>query len=87
MSENSAPFYITTAISYPNGRPHIGHAYTAIATDVLARFARADGKDVFALAGRGTHSHLIVNSESGRLADTDFAATDQTNHHVLGHTG
>src|SRR3546814_6651241 len=31
------PFYITTAINYPNGRPHIGHAYEGIATDVMAR--------------------------------------------------
>ena len=36
-----------------------------------------DGKHVFALAGRGTQSHLIVNSESGKLADTDFALTDR----------
>ena len=36
-----------------------------------------DRKNVFALAGRGLRSHLIVNSESGRLADTDFAATDR----------
>ena len=34
------PFYITTAICYPNGRPHIGHAYEAIATDAIARFQR-----------------------------------------------
>ena len=33
-----AKFYITTAISYPNGVPHIGHAYEAIATDAIARF-------------------------------------------------
>jgi len=36
-----------------------------------------DGKNVFALSGRGIKSHLIVNSESGRLADTDFAASDR----------
>ncbi|MEY8875416.1 MAG: 2Fe-2S iron-sulfur cluster-binding protein [Leptothrix sp. (in: b-proteobacteria)] len=36
-----------------------------------------DGKDVFALSGRGLHSHLVVNSESGRLVDTDFAVTDR----------
>ena len=35
------PYYITTAISYPNGEPHIGHAYEAIAADVMARFRRA----------------------------------------------
>jgi methionyl-tRNA synthetase len=35
------PFYITTAISYPNGPPHIGHAYEAVATDAIARFRAA----------------------------------------------
>ena len=44
-------FYITTAISYPNGPPHIGHAYEAIATDVLARFKRLDGYAVMFLTG------------------------------------
>lgn len=48
-------FYITTAISYPNGEPHIGHAYEAIATDTIARFERADGKDVFFLTGTDEH--------------------------------
>jgi leucyl-tRNA synthetase len=37
-------FYITTPIFYPNGKPHIGHAYTVIATDALARFQRLDGR-------------------------------------------
>ena len=48
-------FYITTAISYPNGEPHIGHAYEAIATDVIARFERCDGKDVMFLTGTDEH--------------------------------
>lgn len=52
-------FYITTPIFYPNGVPHIGHAYTAIATDVLARFARADGKDVFFLTGTDEHGQKM----------------------------
>ena len=55
MSENKAPFYITTAISYPNGRPHIGHAYEAIATDVMARFQRARGRDVRLTTGTDEH--------------------------------
>ncbi len=42
-------FYVTTAISYPNGRPHIGHAYEAIATDAIARDQRMLGKDVLVL--------------------------------------
>ncbi len=48
-------FYVTTAISYPNGAPHIGHAYEAIATDVIARFERADGKQVYFLTGTDEH--------------------------------
>jgi methionyl-tRNA synthetase len=48
-------FYITTAISYPNGVPHIGHAYEAIATDAIARFERLDGKDVYFLTGTDEH--------------------------------
>jgi methionyl-tRNA synthetase len=48
-------FYITTAISYPNGAPHIGHAYEAIATDAIARFKRLDGYDVFFLTGTDEH--------------------------------
>src|SRR4026209_1121565 len=49
------PFYITTAISYPNGPPHIGHAYEAIATDAIARFQRLAGRDVFFLTGTDEH--------------------------------
>ena len=48
-------YYITTAISYPNGAPHIGHAYEAIATDALARFKRLDGFDVYFLTGTDEH--------------------------------
>jgi methionyl-tRNA synthetase len=48
-------FYITTPIFYPNGDPHIGHAYTALATDAIARFERLDGKDVFFLTGTDEH--------------------------------
>jgi methionyl-tRNA synthetase len=51
----ATPYYITTAISYPNGPPHIGHAYEAIATDAIARFMRLDGRDVFFLTGTDEH--------------------------------
>ena len=43
-------FYITTAIPYANGAPHIGHAYERIATDVMARFQRLDGREVLFLS-------------------------------------
>ena len=55
-------FYITTAIAYPNGMPHIGHAYEAIATDALARFQRLDGKDVFFLTGTDEHGLKMVQT-------------------------
>ena len=52
-------FYITTAISYPNGPPHIGHAYEVLATDALARFKRLDGYDVMFLTGTDEHGQKI----------------------------
>ncbi len=55
-------FYITTAIAYPNGAPHIGHAYEAIATDALARFQRLDGKDVFFLTGTDEHGQKMIQT-------------------------
>ncbi|WP_448585877.1 methionine--tRNA ligase [Thermaurantiacus sp.] len=55
-------YYVTTAISYPNGQPHIGHAYEAIATDWLARFARLDGRDTFFLTGTDEHGLKIAQA-------------------------
>src|SRR6187551_3363456 len=52
-------YYITTAISYPNGVPHMGHAYEVIATDAIARFMRLDGYDVFFLTGTDEHGQKI----------------------------
>src|SRR5439155_7784328 len=52
-------YYLTTAIAYPNGPPHIGHAYEAIATDAIARFMRLDGYDVFFLTGTDEHGRKM----------------------------
>jgi methionyl-tRNA synthetase len=51
--------YITTPIYYVNGEPHIGHAYTSIAADVMARFKRLDGYDVFFLTGTDEHGQKV----------------------------
>jgi methionyl-tRNA synthetase len=51
----STPFYVTTAIAYPNGAPHVGHAYEYIATDAIARFKRLDSFDVRFLTGTDEH--------------------------------
>ncbi len=60
----SEPFYITTAISYPNGPPHIGHAYEAIAADAIARFQRSQGRDV--RFQTGTDEHGLKMAQAAR---------------------
>jgi methionyl-tRNA synthetase len=72
-------FYITTAISYVNGEPHLGHAYEAIATDVLARHHRQLGEDVFFLTGTDEHGESVADAahalgiEPQALADRNSA--------------
>jgi methionyl-tRNA synthetase len=56
------PFYITTAIAYPNGDPHVGHAYEYIATDAIARFKRLDGFDVRYLTGTDVHGQKMAET-------------------------
>ena len=64
----SDPFYITTAINYPNGPPHIGHAYEAIAADVIARFQRWMGREVRFQTGTDEHGLKMARKaeEQGR---------------------
>lgn len=56
---DTSPFYITTAISYPNGKPHIGHAYELIATDAVARYQRLEGREVLFLTGTDEHGQKM----------------------------
>jgi methionyl-tRNA synthetase len=58
----AAPYLITTAISYPNGKPHMGHAYEAVTTDVIARFHRLLGRDVRFLTGTDEHGLKIAQA-------------------------
>ena len=59
-------FYVTTPIFYPNGVPHIGHAYTALTTDAIARFQRLDGKDTFLLTGTDEHGLKMQQTALGQ---------------------
>ncbi len=59
---DTLPYYVTTAISYPNDAPHIGHAYEAVATDALARFRRLQGRDVFFLTGTDEHGIKMLQT-------------------------
>ena len=65
----SEPFYITTAISYPNGPPHIGHAYEAIAADTMARFQRQQGRDVRFQTGTDEHGLKMAQGARGEGVD------------------
>jgi methionyl-tRNA synthetase len=62
-------YYITTPIYYVNDKPHIGHAYTTIAADVIARFKRMDGFDVMFLTGTDEHGQKV--NKSAELAGVD----------------
>lgn len=71
---NKPTFYLTTAIAYPNGKPHIGHAYEVIASDALARFKRLDGYDVFFLTGSDEHGiKMMQTAEAEGLSVRDLA--------------
>ena len=70
-------FYITTAIPYANGAPHIGHAYERIATDAIARFHRLDGRDVFFVTGMDEHG-LKMQQTATREGLTPLALADRT---------
>jgi len=76
MSAKSKPFYVSTAISYPNGVPHIGHAYEAITSDAIARFERLDGKDVFFLTGTDEHG-LKMKQTAAKEGTTPRALADR----------
>ncbi|KEQ08209.1 methionine--tRNA ligase [Pseudorhizobium pelagicum] len=74
---DKTPYFITTAISYPNGKPHIGHAYELIATDAMARFQRLDGKDVFFLTGTDEHGQKM--QQTARAEGIEPAALAERN--------
>ena len=72
-------FYVTTAIAYVNGEPHLGHAYEEIGTDVIARHMRQRGEDVFFLTGTDEHGEPVADAakaqgiEPQELADRNAA--------------
>src|ERR1700722_8918274 len=74
MSANKPKFYLTTPIYYVNARPHIGHAYTTIVADVLARRHRLLGDDTFFLTGTDEHGQKIERSaEKAGIPPQQFA--------------
>jgi methionyl-tRNA synthetase len=74
------PYYITTAIAYPNGKPHIGHAYEAIAADAIARFQRMRGRDVRLVTGTDEHGLKMAQAARAEGRDTLDFATEMSNY-------
>ncbi|MEO6040991.1 MAG: methionine--tRNA ligase [Croceibacterium sp.] len=74
------PYYLTTAIHYPNGRPHIGHAYETIAADVLARFHRLRGREVRFQTGTDEHG-MKMAQKARELGLTPRALADEMSGH------
>jgi methionyl-tRNA synthetase len=62
MAENTAKFYITTPIYYPNAEPHLGHVYTTLCADAVARYHRLRGDDTFFLTGTDEHGIKMVKT-------------------------
>ena len=63
------PYFLTTPIYYVNDLPHLGHAYTTVACDVLARFMRLDGHNVKFLTGTDEHGQKVERSAQARGHD------------------
>ena len=76
------PYYLTTAISYPNGKPHIGHAYEVIAADVIARFKRLQGRDVRFQTGTDEHG-LKMAQKARELGITPKQLCDEMSQHFI----
>ncbi len=62
-------FYVTTPIYYVNDEPHIGHAYTTVLADVLARFHRLSGDETFFLTGTDEHGQKVQDAARARGVD------------------
>ncbi len=84
MSDRPNQFYITTPIYYPNAEPHLGHVYTTIAADTIARYHRLLGNDTFFLTGTDEHGIKMVKTaaeqgiEPAALADKVVAVFQST---------
>ena len=76
----NGPYYLTTPIYYVNDRPHIGHAYTTVAADVIARFQRASGRDVFFLTGTDEHGIKICKAAAARKMTPRELADEVVDH-------
>ena len=64
MPQNKGPFYMTTAIAYTSGKPHIGNTYEIVLADSIARFRRQEGYDVRFQTGTDEHGQKIEKKQA-----------------------
>lgn len=76
FDDGKSPFQITTPIYYVNDKPHIGHAYTSTACDVIARFMRLSGREVFFLSGTDEHGQKVEQSAANKGVDPQTFVDD-----------
>lgn len=69
FDDGTSPYFITTPIYYVNDKPHVGHAYTSTACDVIARFMRLSGREVFFLSGTDEHGEKVQKSAEAKGVD------------------
>ncbi|PZQ43244.1 MAG: methionine--tRNA ligase, partial [Micavibrio aeruginosavorus] len=69
MSSDKKTFYITTPIYYVNDKPHLGHAYTSIACDVMARHKKLDGYETYFLSGTDEHGQKVQQAAEAKGID------------------
>ena len=80
----STPYYVTTPIYYVNDKPHIGHAYTSLACDALARFMRLDGRNVKFLTGTDEHGQKMEKAAADAGMETQaFVDMNSENFRIL----
>ena len=73
MPQNKGPFYMTTAIAYTSGKPHIGNTYEIVLADSIARYKRQQGYDVFFQTGTDEHGQKIeLKAEEAGITPKEF---------------
>ena len=77
-SQDERTFYVTTPIYYVNDEPHLGHAYTTVLADVLARYARLRGQETFFLTGTDEHGQKVWNAARERGPSAGFSGRRRT---------
>lgn len=79
VDDGVSPFQITTPIYYVNDKPHIGHAYTSLACDVVARFMRLSGREVFFLTGTDEHGQVSARIRTRTCTNANKPQTEIRN--------